>query len=250
LSPEELDDLSAELGIIEVTVARGITTERSRSRDATFQIWSDFREQFGKDPYLCNEHNPIAWMLFYASRVRSGRLAKGGQPVRSRTVEEELLAVTTAHTLLGYKDPRHNETGKIDYRLQLLLKAYTKEDPPPQRVKPVPVPLLIKAYNIAQARGTAKSFAVADMMWLGFFFLGRPGEYTAKSEDSSPFRACDATLFMGDRPIPYATASEEYIKASDFATMEFTTQKNAVRGEVVGHRLTPCANSCPVSSIQ
>jgi len=69
----------------------------------------------------------------------------------------------------------------------MMYKAFAKEDPPPNRVKPVPVPVLQRAYEIAAQIGTPKALATADMMWLGFFFLGRPGEYTAKSEESSPY---------------------------------------------------------------
>ena len=108
--------------------------------------------------------------------------------------------------------------------------------------------MLQRAFEIAQAQGTVKSSAVADMMWLGFFYLGRPGEYTEKSEDSTPFRACDATLFMGEQPISYVTASTAFINVADFLTLEFTTQKNAVRGEVVGHGATPDPKACPVAA--
>ena len=165
-------------------------------------------------------------------------------------MEEEVLAVATAHTLLGYSDPRHNQASKIDYRLQMLLRSYEKEDPPPHRVKPVPVPVLQRAYEIAQATADERSLATADMMWLAFFFLGRPGEYTANSEDSTPFRACDTILFKDEDPVTYKKATEASMAPCNFVTEEFTIQKNSVCGEVVGHGPTSSTTANPVEVVK
>ena len=132
----------------------------------------------------------------------------------------------------------------------MLLRAYGKEDPPPHRVKPVPVPILQRAYELALAAGDECSLATADMMWLGFFFLGRPGEYTAKSEESTPFRACDTTLFKDDDPVTYEMATEASIMPCNFVTEEFTNQKNSVRGEVVGHGTTSSTSANPVEVVK
>ena len=111
--------------------------------------------------------------------------------------------------------------------------------------------ILQRAYEIAVARNTPKFLALADMIWLGFFFLGRPGEYTRPSEDSTPFWACDATLFLpGEIPLSYATYSEDQLSQANFVSMEFTTQKNAVRGERVGHGSNSSPTANPVEAVK
>ena len=50
-----------------------------------------------------------------------------------------------------------------------MLKAYTKEDRPPNRVKHI--------FVIAHAGSDPQQHCVADMICLAFFFLLRPGEY-------------------------------------------------------------------------
>jgi len=96
--------------------------------------------------------------------------------------------------------------------------------------------------------GDARSLAAADLMWIGFFFLGRPGEYTAASDESTPFRACDVTLFHDATPCLYESATDEAIDAANFVTNEFTEQKNSVRGEVIGHGPTTSTTACPVAA--
>jgi hypothetical protein len=96
-------------------------------------------------------------------------------------------------------DPRLTRQGKIDFRLQRQLAAYTKEDPPPNRVKPVPVSVIQHVAYAAHALHEDGNLAIADMIPLAFFILLRPGEYTGTNSDTSPFRFCDVQLFVGGR---------------------------------------------------
>jgi hypothetical protein len=43
---------------------------------------------------------------------------------------------------LGAPDPRLNSTGGIDFRLQRQLRGYAQADPPPRRVKPIPISVI------------------------------------------------------------------------------------------------------------
>ena len=72
------------------------------------------------------------------------------------------------------------------------------------------------------------------MIVLAFFFLLRPGEYTASASDTTPFRLTDVQLFVGQHRLDILQAPPASLDASTFATLTFTTQKNGVRGEVVG----------------
>jgi hypothetical protein len=84
------------------------------------------------------------------------------------------------------------------------------------------------------------SVAVADMIALAFFFLLRPGEYTGTGGGSTPFCLADVQLFHGPVRLDLATASDTALLSATFATLTFTTQKNGVRGEVMG--LAPSGN--------
>lgn len=135
---------------------------------------------------------------------------------------------------MGATDPRKNLNGAIDFRIQRQLSCYTKQDPPPNRVKPIPVPILMNIMATALIAATAFSVCVADMIAVAFFFLLRPGEYTGSSSESAPFRLADVQLFHGQLRLDLATATDAALLSATFASLTFTTQKNGVLGEVVG----------------
>lgn len=87
------------------------------------------------------------------------------------------------------------------------------------------------------------------MICLAFFFLLRPGEYTATTSESTPFRLGDVGLSSGGTYVNVFTAPDEDLDAADFVTLTFTTQKNGVRGEVIGLGPSGNANLCPVRSM-
>lgn len=93
------------------------------------------------------------------------------------------------------------------------------------------------------------NFAIADMICLAFFFLLRPGEYTSASADSAPFTLHDVQLFVGLTRLNLQTAPDAELLSATFASLTFTTQKNGVRGEVVGHSRSGNPQFCPVLSI-
>ena len=90
------------------------------------------------------------------------------------------------------------------------------------------------------------SIAMADMTCLAFFFLLRPGEYTGTVTDTQPFLLRDVRLFLGNLPLSCATATPAQLLSASFITLEFTTQKNSVRGEVIGLGRSGDPNFCPV----
>lgn len=151
---------------------------------------------------------------------------------------------------MGAPDPRINTFGKLDFRLQRQLASYAKADPPPSRVKPIPLPILQQATTMCHLAGDAAALAIADMLILGFFFLLRPGEYACTSNlESTPFRLCDVRLFLGARRLCVLTTPPDDLLNATFVGLEFTNQKNAVRGEVIGLARSGSPVWCPVSAV-
>ena len=130
-----------------------------------------------------------------------------------------------------------------------MLKAYAKDDPAPNRVKPVPVPVLHHILSVASTTADPLIIATADMICIAFFFLLRPGEYTVSPAESTPFELKDVQFFMGQRRLDINTALEAEILSATFASLTFDKQKNSVRGEVIGHAPSGHLSLCAVRAI-
>jgi len=130
-----------------------------------------------------------------------------------------------------------------------MLNAYSKEDPPPNRVKPVPVQVLRNIMFIAKNSDDPALVMEADMIAMAFFFLLRPGEYTATKSESTPFELKDVQLWLGCVRLNLETATDAEILASTFGALTFDKQKNSVRGEVIGHARSGDQDLCPVRCI-
>jgi hypothetical protein len=62
----------------------------------------------------------------------------------------------------------------------------------------VPIPILRLAYTPATVDNTDESLADSDMIWLGFFFLNRPG---MPGKDSCPFHLNNVRLWTKQVPM-------------------------------------------------
>jgi hypothetical protein len=162
-------------------------------------------------------------------------------------VEDALRAVGQAHARLGAPDPRKDHHGKIDFRIQRQLKAYEKSDNPPRRVKPIP--MLVILCILEQAYGNNRTLAdtaIADMICIAVFFLLRPGEYTGTTSDDTPFRLEDVGVYIHDRKIDNAFASDAEHDSATSVSYTFTTQKNGTRDEKLVQGRSGNALCCPV----
>jgi len=130
-----------------------------------------------------------------------------------------------------------------------MLAGYARTDSPPTRVKPIPVPILRHALQIAVHSGSAYDLARADMTCLAFFFLLRPGEYAGDTPTAHPFLLRDVRFFLGNLALHHATAPSDQLLNATFATLEFSTQKNGVRGEVIGLGRSGDPHFCPVLAL-
>jgi hypothetical protein len=221
-------DLAHELLIIQGDAAQGIAAGRTASNDNILQLWQDFCTALLQDEYLQSTADPIPLLRLFTHQYRAGIIAPKGAPVRSRTVEGALRAIGQTLATLGLYEPRLQASGKLDLRLQRQLAAYKKENPPPSRVKPIPLPMLI----------------------LGFYFLLRPGEYAyTDNTEASPFHLCNVHLLHGIHRLDIYTASDHDLASTTTVALEFTNQKNGVRGELVGLARSGHPRWCPVLAI-
>jgi hypothetical protein len=151
---------------------------------------------------------------------------------------------------VGAPDPRHNTIGVTDFRLSRQIRLYDKQDPPPTRTRPVPLQLLhhLQAVASQHPNPTDHQRAVADLAVMAFFFLLRPGEYCKSGPDSEshPFRLRDVTFSIGSTSHNAATAAIDRIVEADYVALYFTTQKNGVRGEAIGHGASGHPTACPL----
>ena len=229
----------------------GTVPARTRSKDNTWIRWCDYCEELGVDPMLDDVVDSIPILQVFASRWRTGQIAPLGKSVRARTVENALRAIGQTMASVGAADRRLTPNGQISYRLQQQIKGYKRIDPPPSRVKPIPFPLVHNVNLTASLSNDPMSLATADLATLGFFFLLRPGEHTHPPAGSAnqPFRLMDVTFRFGNQSYPADTADPSHFRLATFALLTFTTQKNAVKGEVVGHARSGHTGTCPVAAL-
>jgi hypothetical protein len=240
-----------DYGLAQTAVRTGVTPSRTRSGDTHWDRWCTFCHDLALDPLLPNVSDPITILQVFAQRYRHGQLHKQRQMVvRSRTVEDALRSIAQTFTGVGKIDPRLTPQGKIDFRLKRLLSSFSKQDPPPTRVKPIPVQVLRRVMLVAHAApSNIGNLAIADMCCIAFFFLLRPGEYTVSPGESTPFRLCDVQFQIGSRRLNTMLSSDAELRSATFATLTFTTQKNGVRGEVIGLGRSGHTQLCPVISL-
>jgi len=194
----------------------------------------------GFDSLLQAVKDKVQILQVFGRRVRTGKFAAGNAPVKSSWIDKITYGQLGQTFLkLGHLDPRLNSSGNVDFRIQRTLSAYTKEDPPPNRVKPVPV--LRHIFHVASTMNNAYFQCLADMIGFAFFFLLRPGEYTNSPSDSTPFEFRDVQMFRGQQRLDLIPVSDAQLLTATFASLTFCDKKNGVKGEVVGlgHSVDP-----------
>jgi hypothetical protein len=74
-------------------------------------------------------------------------------------------------------------------------------------------------------------------MWIGFFYLLRPGEYLDTTKGRCPFLLGDILLRVGPQEYTADVIPLHLLSQVSFAGLTFTMQKNGIPGEMIG--LTP-----------
>jgi hypothetical protein len=91
--------------------------------------------------------------------------------------------------------------------------------------------------------------AIADMISITFFFLLRPGEYTGTASDTTPFTLRDVQCWIGQQRYLATDIPLDDLSRITFVALTFTTQKNGVRGEVIGLGRSGNPALCPVLAL-
>jgi hypothetical protein len=137
----------------------------------------------------------------------------------SRSVRQEIAS-------LGGSDPSTDANGDLNRRICTLLKSHANEDPPAERVKPVPIQLVAHAAVAAHNAADELTRALSDCAVTGFFFLLRPGGHTHSHADNHPFRLQDASLCCALAWHNAAAADLQLLQNATQVPLNFlTTQK-------------------------
>lgn len=249
LDPDKASRFRSDICTAQATVLQGVSPGRAAGIATAWDKWIEFTRDLGLDPFLQAFQDKVPFLQVFAQRVHCGQLAAGGNPIKSRSVEDYVRGVAQTFLHVGATDPRLNSINTIDFRLQRTLKAWKTTDPAPLRVKPIPITVIRHISVLSQTSHAHLPIfcATTDMIIIAFFFLLRPGEYTDNNKD--PFRLQDVQLFIGPTRLNLATASTEQLRQARFASLTFTTQKNGVRGEVIGLACSGDPYLCPVKAL-
>jgi thiol-disulfide isomerase/thioredoxin len=249
LPTEEATELRGDLDAMPHDIAHGVCPSRVVSAQNTWKIWCHFCDSINVDPGLSQFQDPFPVLYAFARRWRDGRLAPRGKPVRARTAEDAVRAVGQAFSQLGAPDPCLTNLGKMDLRLTRVITGWKRTDPSPERRKPVPKYVLFEADRLARSYNQARELAIADLMWIGFFYLLRPGEYLYATKGRYPFTLGDIVLRIGAQEYTADTIPLHLLHLVSYAGLTFTMQKNGVPGELIGLTTTGASIACPVRSI-
>ena len=164
-------------------------------------------------------------------------------------MEDAIRLVSQKFPSLGAVDPRLDKAGKQDFRLTRMYSAWKKVDSPPKRVEPVPMTILLRAAELAST--STRDQATIDCIWMAFYFLLRPGEYANATGDAKhPFRLEDVQLKIGARHhFDVTLCNRLELRSATFVSLTFTTQKNGVKGEKMGHAANGQLQACPVRAV-
>lgn len=250
LPPSTRDAFSADLLLASETCRTSVGSKRARGQDNTWDIWLGFCAEHEVDAFLEDVEDAIPYLQVFAQRYRDGRLAKGGQPVTARTVEDAIRAIGQTMASMGAEDKRLAGPRQHEYRLSALFAGWKRLDAPPKRCKPVPIGVV---QDIALHATGARGVAIANMCIIGFYFLCRPGEHLdTRNEDAltDPFRLHDVEFCLGGKMLQAENAPLESVAASRSVTMVYSNQKNTVRNEGISHGLSGDPVICPVRAVQ
>ena len=68
--------------------------------------------------------------------------------------------------------------------------------------------------------------SLANIIYIAFFFLLHPGEYSGTTTDNQAFTLNDIYLYLGKQKLSLATAMDSELEAATSCALHFMTQKN------------------------
>ena len=123
-------------------IQEGLSVGRATAADGHWTKCAHFCARVALDPLpvAYKDHVPI--LKAFDKDYRTGNISPNIRAVKSRAVEDVVRSIGQAIAALGAKDPRIMSKGKIYGRLKLQFRCYSRQDPPPSRVKHIPVQVL------------------------------------------------------------------------------------------------------------
>ena len=214
--------------------------------------------KLGRSPSLAeirSHEDKLAYILVFALRYR--RHGQTNRSVRAGSVDKALVAVGQGIADLGELDPRKESRGSKHFHpvYRAFLQRLQDEDDPASRVYPANVTILRSMYDCLDTdhavEGVTNQVTI-DLCIIGFYWMLRPAEYlqaTTPEARSQAFRLCDINLTIDGHVHPGHTAPLNDVNRVAFATLTFTDQKNAVRGEQIGHSANTDPLLCPAKAL-
>ena len=158
---------------------------------------------------------------------------------------------------MGFPDPRlQPQSRQLHPLLDAFLKGMRREDDPQKRSYPVNVRILRKLRD-ARRDGAFREMDdhTIDLLIVGFFWLLRPCEYLdtqCVESRTQAFRLKHIILVLDGKVYNASRTSlnDLMTKIVTSASLEFDDQKNAVRGETIGHKATSDPIFCPAKALQ
>jgi hypothetical protein len=87
-----------------------------------------------------------------------------------------------------------------------------------------------------------------DLAWIAFFYLLRGGEHCI-TDDNRPLLLQDIGLNINNCPIDLLQCTMAQLELATASSLTFDTQKNRVRGEILGHTTSGHATACPTKAL-
>lgn len=166
-------------------------------------------------------------------------------------MEEALHSIDQMLADMELPDPRFTQvTGKLNLHLKRHLAHYQRLDPAPSRVKTIPYsgPPSCCLYCFPPHNGHGPRHA--DLILIPFFYLLHPGEYTNSTvEYATPFLLQDVRIFCGPTKLNIYTDTIQRLQAATFCGLEFYTQKNGIKSEIIGLGRSGDTIWCPVHAV-
>jgi hypothetical protein len=134
-----------------------LSAGNTSAQSSTWRLWESFCSNLQQDPYLQSIRDPVPLLQLFARQYRTGEVAPKQRKVSAKTVGKAIRAVGQTLATLGCPDPRLTVKGTLDLRITRQLAAYAKDDPPPQRVKPVPISILRQAVEYRLLANSSKA---------------------------------------------------------------------------------------------
>ena len=249
-------DLSAALSIANSST----TTKTRKASDTYFELWTQFCADLGHEPSLSSlpdQEARLGYLLVFGLRYR--QTGQTGKPVRADSVDKALLAVGQGFTHLGQPDPRKLPgQDKFHPVFDAFLRGLRKEDAPASRVYPCNITIIQQLQAVLDTShhmyGRLNAHAI-DLIIVAFFWLLRPAEYLDTSTPGARSQAfCFRDIYLTidgkvycapDAPLNDPTSLERLTQSA----LRFGDQKNAVRGETVGHATTSDPFFCPSKAL-